>query len=157
MIFQDLFKKIQDRLYPLKPKRYTHFFKKNFIIQLYWTGWSWQWKTTNDRSLWTKIRFCEVAVYALQHCRFKIILTNSISSLFLETEKQFFCLFQDFQGPRPISNDFQGPGNFFSQFQNSPGFSRTVATLQTNFCSQTKKTVIVIPYINEWVRLSNWA
>ena len=27
--------------------------------------------------------------------------------------RNFFCLFQDFQGPRPKLKDFPGPGNFF--------------------------------------------
>ena len=34
MTFQDLFKQIQDILYQLKPKRFTHFFfsKQNLIV-----------------------------------------------------------------------------------------------------------------------------
>ena len=67
--------------------------------------------------------------FVLQHCRIKTILTNSIFLLFLEINKEIFCLFQDFQGPRPKFKNFPGPGNFFLQFQDFPGFSRTVATL----------------------------
>ena len=46
--------------------------------------------------------------------------------------KNFFCLFQDFQGPEPKFKDFPGPGYVSAQFQDFPGFSRTVATLILN-------------------------
>ena len=42
-------------------------------------------------------------------------------------KKEIFCLFQDFQGPRPKFKDYPGPGNLFPKFQDFPGFSRTVA------------------------------
>ena len=75
-------------------------------------------KKTNNRSLWTKIRPCKVAVFVLQHCCIKNILTNSTFLLlvFWKWKKKFFCQFQDFQGPQPKFKDFPGPGNCFPQF-----------------------------------------
>ena len=116
MTFQDLFKEIQDLLYQLKPKRFTHFSQKIPDNK----------KKTNERSLRTKIRPCEVAVFVLQHFRIKNILTNSIFLLFLEIEKNIFCLFGDFKEAQPKFKDFLGPGNFPPIFQDYSGFSRTV-------------------------------
>ena len=118
---------------------YIFFFKTNFIIRLYWIDWSWQWKTTYDRSLWTKIGPYEVAVFVLHHCGIKSILTNSIFLLFLGIKKEIFCPFQDFQTPRPKFKDFPGTGKFFAQCQDFPGFSRTVATLYTTKILRTSK------------------
>ena len=120
MTFQDLFKEIQDLFYQLKPDALHIFFKTNFIIWLYWTGW--QWKPTNGRSLATKIMPCEVTVFVLQHCRIKNILTNSRFLLFLERKKETFCLFQDFQGPDPNSRTFQGLEIFSPNSRTSQDF-----------------------------------
>ena len=105
---------------------YTIFLKQ--ILLFGFTG-----LVNNGRSISTKIRPCEVAVFVLQHCRIKNILTNSIFLLFLEKKKESFYPFQDFQGPRPKFKDVPGPGNFFPQFQDFPGFSRTVATLAGSY------------------------
>ena len=115
MTFQDLFKQIQDLLDQLKPERFTHFFFKKQTLLFGFTELA---DPHNNRSLWTKIKTCEVVFFfVLKHCPIKNILTNSIFLLFLEMKKEFFfCLFQDYQGPQP-------------KFQDTPGFLMTVATL----------------------------
>ena len=95
---------------------YTCFSKQTLILELlYRIGWSWQWKQLMDKN-----QACKIAVFVLQHCRIKKILTSSTFLLFLEIKK-VFAKFQDFQGPRPKFNDFPGPGNFSPQFQDFPG------------------------------------
>ena len=101
MTFHDLFKQIQDLLHQLKPERFTLYFQKNYIIRLY-PGWSWKRKTANDRSLWTKLRPCEVTVFVLQHCRIKVIFINNTFILFLAIKKYFFAysrIFKDHGNP----------------------------------------------------------
>ena len=100
-------KQIQDLLYQLKPERFTHFFKTNFIIWLYW-------QITLDKNQDLQIRtFCFTALSYQKYF-------NSIF-LFLKIKKEIFCLLQFFQGSQPKFKNFPRPGIFFLPI---PEFSR---------------------------------
>ena len=74
----------------------------------------------------TKIRPWEVAVFVLQHCRIKNILTNSIFLSYFELKKEIFL---------PIS-----------------GFSRTVATLKNVMSlALSKITSKILKIAKHWV------
>ena len=87
MAFQDFFKQTQNLLYKLKPERFTHCFQNklyysvllNWLILIMKNN---QWQVTLDEN-----QPCKVAVFGLQHCGIKNVLTNSIFLSFLELKK----------------------------------------------------------------------